>query len=72
MEDKSIIEKKFLVKFRQSKQYTEDHWEMGSVEKLFDNTTTIAEIKDWVQSTNKYTNDDPEFRLFEVTLSEPE
>jgi len=52
----------FLIKYKTSVQVTEDHWEMVTKEKLFPETATIKEIKDWVGA----------IKLFEVNLSEPE
>ena len=62
----------YLVKFETSTQITEDHFVSYFEEKLFFGTATINEIKSWVQSKIRTQRDNPEWKLPEVILSQPE
>lgn len=64
------MEKKYLVKFNYCEQVSPDDFEMKSKEKLFDETATIKEIRDW--AINKVRTSNKDARLFEVKLSQPD
>ena len=64
------MEKKYLVKFNWTFQVGPEDWDIESVEKLFDETATIKDIKDWVNGRLKSLKVTD--RLIEVKLSEPE
>lgn len=63
---------KYLVKFQKCEQITGTDYDVYWVEKLFDENTTIKEIKEWAKSkSGRYFETHP-FTLLEVKLSEPE
>lgn len=67
-----MSDNKFLVKFRNSVQVTQHEWELQWTEKLFDDKSTLAEVKEWVRIQMGHPTPAGEFRLFDVNLSEPQ
>jgi len=64
---------KFLVKFRTCEQVSPDDWEMISKEKIFEEDTKLATIRDWVLSKNGFTTRPGGYKkMSEIFLSEPE
>ena len=61
------MENKFLVKYTKCLQVGPEDYEMTSIEKLFDETATIKDIKEWVNMGGREKK-----RMLEVKLSEPE
>ena len=62
---------KYLVKYEKIEQVSDVDFAKYWVEGLFEDDTTIAEIKQLVKSKYRY-YENKEFNLFEVRLSEPE